>query len=524
MESATTSTLMTDIIPFVGARKLEAHPEFLEAFKAPSGQSEKVRDVVLRAVVTAAAEASVAFSNLPRHFEWLHCQPISVIKWEDILNSDAFDIANRMRSAVYEKGAALEHVLTPLERHRMDALDPAGIDNDSCHPNGAKFIELIRVALARINKLEGADNFLEGGSPEKPAVLKLAGDFKRDQIRLNLAPVPPPIDPTSKGGAFVLQRQMAAHPFVPQLPGTGDPSLLAHHGQSPIQKLHSHMVAETAAELRDLKNDMLRQSAEAWAVEQYPFGDPDDFDKQVKAKAHYDSHISTLRELLVVDQVYGDDFPEEARARLAALRDRLEQRAVTELAFGQSAEAGKMAKLVIGKSSSSFLGRYSDEIASFMSASAEAKGAAKQAKTLRQEFKGSLGKVTAKMDSEFKRFERQAKRAKSERAVREHDKANSSADKQPPPPSKAQAAEGEYTECELCGNTHKGGKANCVFNPDSSNYNSNFGKFQRERLTQQSRAPHASGVFRRIGAGSSSSRGFGAGKVAGNKGAPFQRS
>jgi hypothetical protein len=128
------------------------------------------------------------------------------------------------------------------------------------------------------------------------------------------------------------------------------------------------MVGNVSAEVKNLKKDILLSQCKEWAVERYSKADSSDF-KGIKGggpssnKQSYDRSMEMLRKLHVVDSMYGDGCPPEARALLFELKDDLERSAVTELAFAKSSEVGHCAKTLLGKrSANSFLDRFSDEL------------------------------------------------------------------------------------------------------------------------------------------------------------------
>jgi hypothetical protein len=509
IKKVSTDRLLSDVVPFIGVRHLEKHP----ALSAAGPDASAICDVVFRAAITKAADSRVSIDGLPQGFDWLHTDPLESIKLSELLASDPADIYDRLRTAVFVIGTKHVLLFTPLELARVQDCDLARADGRD------SFLSITTEALERSGLLV-RDETTDWGAP--PEGQKLAAEARREL--LSTKPIPPPSDPASKGGAFRVQQEMSTLMHIPPIPGMPDPSLLFHPGQAPLQKLHSHMVAETAAELKDLKTDILRQSAEHWAVEQYPLGIEDDFGKSRMSKGQYDGHMKTLRELLVVDQLHGDQMPEEARSRLASLRESLEARALTELAYGQGPGAGKAAKMVVGRATSSFLGRYQDEIATILSVSNTTSGGASQRSSRQwQQAKGSFGKTAGRFEADSKKLERQAKRVKAEKQVESTKESKVASESKHSADdhdnSIKRKRDDDYQDCELCQQQHRGGKALCVFNPSSPNYSTNFGKFQRERIQQNQGGKSAGrGVFCRIGAGSSSSAGRGRGQGASRRG------
>jgi hypothetical protein len=180
--------------------------------------------------------------------------------------------------------------------------------------------------------------------------------------------------------------------------------------------------------------------------------------------------------------------------------------------------------MVVGRATSSFLGRYQDEIATILSVSNTTSGGASQRSSRQwQQAKGSFGKTAGRFEADSKKLERQAKRVKAEKQVESTKESKVASESKHSADdhdnSIKRKRDDDYQDCELCQQQHRGGKAMCVFNPSSPNYSTNFGKFQRERIQQNQGGKSAGrGVFRRIGAGSSSSAGRGRGQGASRRG------
>jgi hypothetical protein len=444
------------------------------------------RELVLRAILSKIDEIGIEILGWPEGLKSLFTEPIGMWSWSDVDGTHPRHLVARLASAVYEKGGTHLLLFSPLEGARLEAVD----FDKAAVPGQARdsLLGSVMIALDRCGCFQGVPEPAAG--EEQVTHVELVGDVRDKLWRVEL--VPPPEDTRSKGVSFDVMKQTAGMLHVPQLPGTPGVELLSHPSQSPMQKLVSHMAAESAAEIAVLKFDVMEAKAEQWATEQYPLGAFDEF-KSKEERLRYDEHMRVLRELLVVDSLYGEEFPVVARARLSSLRQSIEHRAVTQLAYGQSEEAGKVANMVLGKATSSFLGRYQDQIATVMSSVTESQTSAAHSKKLAA-LKASVGKVAAKVEADNKSVERLAKRAKASKQVQEAEKSAGAE-----PGSKKSKVQNEFEDCSLCGNSHRGGEEQCAFNPRSQTYNSVFGKYQRAR--KQGQAPSntstASEVFSR---------------------------
>jgi hypothetical protein len=103
-------------------------------------------------------------------------------------------------------------------------------------------------------------------------------------------------------------------------------------------------VGNVSSEVKDLKRDIFPTQCKEWAVERYPKAENSDFKDNrgggpSRTKQSYNRPMEMLRKLHVVDSLYGEQCPPQARALMYELNDDLERFAVTELAYAKSSEA-----------------------------------------------------------------------------------------------------------------------------------------------------------------------------------------
>jgi hypothetical protein len=419
-------------------------------------------------------------------------------------------IINTFSSAVYQIGDKHELVLSPMIAEQMQNI--SGETLDSSFEARAEVLSLIVKTLRRLDLFIEEPTLLMDVDEQIMDVPDLADAIRRRALAV--PEVDTPTDPASQGRKFMLQKELQNADFVHAVPGTPGPELLAYQGQAPIQKLHSFMVGNVSAEVKDLKRDILHAQCKDWAAERYPKADASDFKDNKgggpsRNKVSYDRAMDMLRKLHVVDSLYGEQCPQEARAMLFELKDELERSAVTELAFAKSSEAGQCAKLLLGrKTANSFLDSFSDELHTVFSASAAASSRSQKQPARAESNRGTLANVSKRQEHQESVSEREAKRFKQEKAKSEATAASAKAATQV-----TAGTEQRHEPCELCNVRHIGGLAQCVYNPQSPQYNTAFGEERRNKAfggaTRSSQLRQS--VFRRIDSSTSGATTSGSG-------------
>jgi hypothetical protein len=488
-------TLMREVVPFLDMKYLEKHPEYIRAAaKMSSGGSTEIdlRALTIRAIVGSCDKWGIRVDGLPNGFIPLYSTPLVSMSMSELKIMGISRASALLESAVYiDEHGSLLSVLSPVERAFL-CTNPASFSSFEQSTNW--FLEAAD-ALRRAGIFDERmmDDYVD------PPQEKVATDIREALHKVD--PVTPEAVAlhASKARAYAVSRGMSALPFVRPLEGTPGVESLFDPAQSPLSKVHSFMVGNVTGQVDDISQRLLLKDCEEWAAEQYPSAAHGDFKPEATGRrADYDASMRHLRHLLVVDSMFGDNMPAEARSRLQALRNDMEQSALTELAYSKSPAAGSMCRMMVGRSSKSWLSRYGDEVDAFMTVSRKPEKRDSDAKSdAKRKFSGQLDteSVIAKAaDAAASKAFKKAKMIKFDGAASEAATAVQSA--------------GTAAGCQLCGKQHKGGFEGCAFNPTSPNYASPFSQGLRDRL----------------GPTASSQGGTGRGRGRGNSGGSFRGS
>jgi hypothetical protein len=241
---------------------------------------------------------------------WARCytDPVKPFSFGELEVWSSPKIVAFFSSAVYAVGSRHESILSPLMASQLRDIALDG----SLEAKADLLVSLIII----LKKLE---LFVEEPVEIEPDLEGYSMDRSAAGIRqkvLNVPKMVPPTDPTSQARKFMMEQELQYAEFVPPLPGTPGLELLAHQGQAPLQKLHSFMVGNVTAEVKDMKRDLLMTRCKEWAAERYPKADPTDFKDRSGAsggsnmnKQSYDRTMDLLRKLHIIDSMYGEQCP-----------------------------------------------------------------------------------------------------------------------------------------------------------------------------------------------------------------------
>lgn len=106
---------------------------------------------------------------------------------------------------------------------------------------------------------------------------------------------------------------------------------------------------------------MLRASAEQAAKEMFPDALPSDFvgNNSSQAKTQYNQLMNTCRQLEVISLLHAD-LPVDVSEALDKIKRQHADQAVTSLCYAKGGECGRMASLLVGSGTSSYLAAYKD--------------------------------------------------------------------------------------------------------------------------------------------------------------------
>jgi hypothetical protein len=413
-------------------------------------------------------------------------------------------VKDLMGSAVYYDKDVIKQILTLVQRATMCRV---ALNSRSPGVDVFNWLGEIIALLRQKGLYDERDDqdYLEEVPQADPV---LAGDIKRALLKAN--PVLPEagVPPASKARAFAVSKGTAAFPHVPMIPGTPLPprDMLQdpEANVSPLDKAHSFLVDNVTSQVEELQSRLLLKECEDWASEQYPTASHGDFsEKAASRKADYDKSMKRLRQLLVLDSMYGDQMPSEARIMLQGIRTELEEAALTDLAYAKGSEAGAMCRLMVGKSSKSWLARYGSQVEAFMSMTGQQEKSKSTATKKRSRNPASqVDRQEVASIAEDKAATKLVKTAKENRIANE---------------SKSAAIETDNKQlCELCGTSHKGGFDGCAFNPASPGFNQPFARAVRERINRGQPNDARSRILRRA---ATSTSGGGRGKGGRGRGA-----